>query len=105
MLIVGLEVITTLIEREKRLRPPQGKTLDRRIAAWKVEIERAKWKMPTEVKKVFGTADIVGDSRIVFDVCGNSYRLVVQFNYAAGIARVRFAGTHEEYDDIDVRTI
>lgn len=105
MLIIGFEIIITLIERERRLRPPQGKALDRRIAAWKVEIERAKWKMPPEVKKVFGTADIVGDSRIVFDICGNTYRLVVQFNYAAGIARVRFAGTHEEYDDIDVRTI
>ena len=105
MLITGFDIIVTLIEREKRLRPPQGKTLDRRIAAWKVEIERARWKMPTEVKKVFGTADIVGDNRIVFDICGNTYRLVVQFNYAAGIARVRFAGTHEEYDAIDVRTI
>ena len=105
MLIVGFDTIATLIEREKRLRPQQGKTLDRRIAAWKEEVERARWRMPTEIKTMFGTADVVGDSRIVFDICGNSYRLVVQFNYAAGVARIRFAGTHEEYDKIDVRTI
>jgi mRNA interferase HigB len=105
MIIVGFDLISTLIAREKRERPQQGKTLDRRIAAWKREVEQARWSRPTEVKAVYGTADVVGNNRIVFDICGNSYRLVVQFNYAAGIARVRFAGTHEEYDKIDVRTV
>ena len=105
MIIVGFEVIATLIEHEKRKRPQQGRTLDRRIAAWKQEVEQARWKKPTEVKAVYGTADVVGDSRIVFDICGNSYRLVVQFNYAAGVARIRFAGTHQEYDRIDVKTV
>src|ERR1700737_2346393 len=105
MIIVGFEVIATLIEHEKRKRPQQGRTLDRRIAAWKQEGEQARGKKPTEVKAVYGTADVVGDSRIVFDICGNSYRLVVQFNYAAGVARIRFAGTHQEYDRIDVKTV
>jgi mRNA interferase HigB len=105
MVIVGFEIIAALIEREKRLQPAQGKTLDRRIAAWKLEVERARWTMPTDVKRVFGAADIVGDGRVVFNVCGNSYRLVVKFNYAAGIAQIRFAGSHADYDDIDVRTI
>ena len=68
-------------------------------------MERARWTKPTEVKAVFGAAGIVGDNRIVFDICGNSYRLVVQFNYPAQVARVRFAGTHREYDHIDVRTV
>jgi mRNA interferase HigB len=54
---------------------------------------------------MFGAADIVGDNRIVFDICGNAYRIVVQFNYAVGVARVRFAGTHEEYDRIDVTEV
>ena len=105
MLIVGFEIIAALIEREKRARPQLGKTLDRRIAAWKQEVEQARWKKPTEVKATYGTTDVVGDNRIVFDICGNSYRLVVQFNYAAGVARIRFAGRHEDYDKIDVRTI
>jgi mRNA interferase HigB len=105
MLVVGFEIITALIKREKRMQPQQGKTLERRIAAWKHEIETAGWSKPTEIKAIYGTADIVGDNRIVFDICGNSYRLVVQFNYAVGIARIRFAGTHREYDKIDVRSV
>src|SRR5437868_6378563 len=98
MVIVGFEVITALIKRERRQKPQQGRTLDRRIAAWKREVEQARWRSPTDVKAMYGTADVVGNNRIVFDICGNSYRLVVQFNYAAGVARIRFAGTHREYD-------
>ena len=105
MNIVGFHVVTALIDREKRLRPPQGKTLDRRIAAWKAEVEQATWSNPTKVKAVFGTADAVGNNRMVFDICGNTYRLVVQFNYAAQVARVRFAGTQAEYDTIDATTV
>jgi len=105
MVIVGFDIIAALITREKRRRPQQGRTLERRIAACKQEVEQARWREPTEVKSVFGRADVVGGSRIVFDVCGNNYRIVVQFNYAAGVARIRFAGTHAEYDKIDVRTI
>jgi mRNA interferase HigB len=105
MLLVGFNLITALVSRERRERPQQGRTLDRRIAAWKQEVERALWTKPTDVKATYGTADIVGDNRIVFDICGNSYRLVIQFNYAAQVARVRFAGTHKEYDRIDVRTV
>jgi mRNA interferase HigB len=109
MIIVGFEIVIELIKRERRLRPQQGATLDRRIAAWKQEVEQARWTQPTEVKAVYGTADVVGGNRIVFDICGNSYRLVVHFKYAGGasdgIARIRFAGTHQEYDKIDVRTV
>ena len=105
MNIAGFNRVTTLIAREKRARPAQGKTLDRRIAAWKAEVEVAKWTKPTEVKAKFGTADVVGNNRVVFDICGNSYRLVVQFNYAAQVARVRFAGTNAEYDETDATTV
>lgn len=105
MKIVGFEIIAALIRREKRQRPRLGRTLDRRVAAWLAEVEEARWTKPTEVKAVFGTADIVGNNRIVFDICGNNYRIIVQFNYGAEVARIRFAGTHEEYDEIDATTI
>ncbi len=105
MNIVGFDHLATLIAREKRERPAQGRTLERRIAAWKAEVEAARWMKPTEVKAKFGTADVVGGNRVVFDVCGNTYRLVVQFNYHAQVARVRFAGTHAEYDEIDATTV
>jgi len=105
MILVGFDLVAAFMRREMRLRPQQGRTLDRRVAAWKREIERAASTKPTEVKAVFGTADVVGNDRIVFDVCGNSHRLVVQFNYLAGVARIRFAGTHQEYDKIDVTKV
>lgn len=105
MILVGFEIAAALIARELRLRPRQGRTLERRIAAWKREVEFAGWKRPTDVKAIFGSADIVGDNRIVFDICGNNYRLVVKFNYPAQVARLRFAGTHAEYDKIDVTEV
>jgi len=105
MIIVGFDLVAALLRREARLHARQGRTLDRRIAAWRREVERAEWAKPTEVKAMFGTADIVGGNRVVFDICGNTYRLVVHFNYAAGVARIRFAGTHAEYDRIDVTRV
>src|SRR5256886_16305175 len=98
VLIVGFEMLAALIARERRMRPRKGRTLERRVAAWKQEVELARWQRPTDVKALYGTADMVGDGRVVFDICGNTYRLVVQLNYAAGVARIRFAGTHAEYD-------
>ncbi len=95
MKIVGLE----------RERPQQARALERRIAAWRQEVELARWTKPTEVKAVYGSPDVVGNNRIVFDICGNRYRLIVQFNYAAQVARVQFAGTHAEYDDIDATMV
>ena len=105
MILVGFDVVAALVARERRERPSQGKSLDRRIAAWKYEIEQARWSKPTDVKAIFGRADIAGDGRMVFDICGNGDRLVVEFNYVAGIASVRFAGTHAEYDRIDVNEV
>ncbi len=61
--------------------------------------------MPTDVKAVFRSADPVGQGRIVFNIRGNHYRFFVQFNYVVGVARIRFAGTHTEYDKIDVRNV
>lgn len=105
MRLVGWDIAAALIEREKRLRPQQSRALERRLAAWKQEVQKASWSKPTEIKAVYGTADIVGANRVVFDICGNHYRLVVQVNYPAQIMRLRFAGTHEEYDSLDIATV
>ena len=105
MIIVGFDVVAALVARERKLRPPLGKTLDRRVAAWRAEVEQARWAKPTEVKAVYGTADVIGGNRVVFDLCGNNYRMVVQFNYAVGVARIRFAGNHAEYDRVDATKV
>lgn len=105
MIIVGFELVAALVARERKLRPQLGKTLDRRAAAWKAEMGRAQWTKPTEVKAVFGTADVIGGNRVVFDLCGNNYRIVVLFSYVVGVARIRFAGSYAEYDKIDATKV
>jgi mRNA interferase HigB len=75
------------------------------IDAWYAEATNADWKAPTDVKAKYGNASILQDGRVVFNICGNKYRLVVWINYAARTIYVRFIGTHEEYDEIDAQTI
>ena len=105
MKVVGFDIVAALVARERRERPQRARSLERQLSAWKREVQAARWTKPPEVKAVYGSADVVGNNRIVFDVCGNRYRLVVQFNYPAQVARVRFAGTHEEYDAIDATKV
>jgi mRNA interferase HigB len=71
------------------------------------EIERAQWERPQDVKDKFGTSvDFVGDSRIVFDIGGNKFRLVARVVYGPYYrVMIKFVGTHAEYDKINVNTI
>lgn len=75
------------------------------LKAWFREAARADWASPAEVKAAFGAASIVGNSRVVFNIAGNKYRLVVRVNYAYRVVYVRFIGTHREYDRIDVEQV
>lgn len=75
------------------------------LLSWFKEVEKAKWKSPAEVKKLYGSADFVGDGRIVFNIGGNKYRLVVWVQYSVELVLIKWAGTHEAYDAIDVTTI
>ena len=63
------------------------------------------WKSPNDIKLNFANASILKNSRVVFNIKGNSYRLVVQFNYEREWAFIRFIGSHSEYDKIDANTI
>lgn len=75
------------------------------LKAWYAEAKAAEWKSPTDIKAQFGSASILKDSRVVFNICGNKYRLIVKINYDHGVVRIRFVGTHKEYDAIDAETI
>ena len=103
--IVGAAHLITLQEREDRKRPQDARALRKALSSWKQEVSNAGWTKPTDVQAKYGSADAVGQNRIVFNICGNKYRLVVKFNYIAQVARVRFAGTHAEYDMIDAREV
>ena len=63
------------------------------------------WKTPNEVKQTYANASILKDSRIVFNIKGNSYRLVAKFYYEKQWIFIRFIGTHEAYDKIDANSI
>jgi len=75
------------------------------LESWHDETNRADWTPPQEVKAQFGTASILKDSRVVFNIHGNKYRLVVKINYAYKIVYIRFVGTHKQYDTTDVESI
>ena len=75
------------------------------LRAWHVEAKTASWSNPAQVKARYPFADIVRDNRMVFNIGGNKYRLVVHFNYELQIADIKFIGTHREYDKIDVETV
>jgi mRNA interferase HigB len=68
-------------------------------------VRSAEWDNPTDVKRMFNSADILRDGRVVFDIGGNKNRLVAWVNFAYGVVYVRFIGTHRQYDAIDAQTI
>ena len=63
------------------------------------------WRTPNEVKQTYRNASILREGRIVFNIKGNDYRLVVKFNFEKQWIFIRFIGTHEDYDNIDANTI
>lgn len=73
--------------------------------AWYRHVLKADWASPAKVKADFRTASILKDGRVVFNIAGNKYRLVVWINYAYKVVYIRFFGTHAQYDQIDVQTI
>jgi mRNA interferase HigB len=75
------------------------------LLAWYREVEGEDWDMPAKVKAKYGNASIVGDNRVVFNIKGNSYRLVVRINYPYRVVYIRFIGTHAEYDEINVEEV
>ena len=75
------------------------------LKAWFREAQSADWANPHQVKAMYGNASVIGDNRIVFNIAGNKYRLIVKFNYPYRIGYIRFVGTHSEYDRIDVEEI
>jgi len=75
------------------------------LKAWAAVARRATWGQPADVKADLGTASILKESRVVFNIKGNDYRLVVEVAYDFGIVYVKFIGTHRQYDEIDANTV
>lgn len=75
------------------------------LKAWYYEAKNARWASPTDIKEQYRSASILKDNRVVFNIAGNKYRLVVRINYISKTVFVRFIGTHKAYDKIDAEVI
>ena len=78
---------------------------EQQLKSWYQEAIYAKWKDPNQVKRVYPSASILKNNRVVFNIRGNTYRLIVKINYDYQMVWVRFIGTHAEYDKIDANKI
>lgn len=75
------------------------------LKTWYDTAMNSSWKTPNDIKKTYANASILKNGRIVFNIKGNSYRLIVKFNFEKQWAFIRFIGTHAEYDKINADTI
>lgn len=82
---------------------PQAETP---LRTWHAIADRAEWRSPTDIRAQFGNAvDFVGDNRVIFDIGGNKFRLIVHVAYRYRRVLIKFIGTHAEYDRIDPETV
>ena len=78
---------------------------EQQLESWYQEADAANWKGPNDIKREYPSASILANNRVVFNIKGNHYRLIVKFNYAYQIGWIRFIGTHAQYDKIDAKNI
>lgn len=97
-----MRVIAKKILRDFWLKYPD---CEQQLKSWYNEAEIATWKNPNEIKRDYPSASILENNRIVFNIKGNNYRLIIKLNYHYQMVWIRFIGTHAQYDKIDVTTI
>ncbi len=75
------------------------------LQEWYAEAETSKWDNPNCIKLRYHSASFLKDNRVVFNICGNKFRLIVKINYAYGVVYIRFIGTHSDYNRINAEII
>jgi len=75
------------------------------LKAWYDEADKASWQTPNEIKSQYKNASILKGGRVVFNIHGNTYRIVVNINYDFGAIYIRFVGTHKQYDKINANEV
>jgi mRNA interferase HigB len=75
------------------------------LRAWYAIVAKSDWQGPADIKRQFGGVDFVADNRVIFDIGGNKYRLVVHVSYRFKRVLVKFVGTHRDYDRINAETV
>jgi mRNA interferase HigB len=99
-----LRIIAVSALREFWSRPGRSDA-EQPLRAWVSVAKAADWSRPAEIKATFRSADILANDRVVFNIGGNKYRLVVAVHYRGGRVFIRFIGTHAEYDKIDAKNL
>jgi mRNA interferase HigB len=97
-----LRVISKKILREFWLKHPD---CDQQLKAWFQEASKAEWRTTRDIKKDYPSASFLADNRVIFNIKGNHYRLIVRINYDYQMVWVRFIGAHAEYDKIDATKV
>lgn len=90
MKVIGRDKLTNFSKKHN-----QAKSA---LEAWFAETERASWQTPQDIKERFNSADFLADNKVIFNIKGNHYRLVVRVRYQNGIVAIEWVGTHAEYD-------
>ena len=78
---------------------------EQQLKSWYQEAENSTWLNPNDIKKDYPSASILGDNRIVFNIKGNHYRIIIKINYDYQMIWIRFVGTHSAYDKVDANKI
>ncbi len=81
------------------------KDAEQPIKAWHARVKSANWKTSSDIKRDYRNASFIANNRVIFNIKGNTYRLIAAVNYDFGIIYIRFIGTHVEYDKIDATAI
>ena len=97
-----MQIIAKRTLRQFWARHPQAETP---LKVWFAMVSRAEWSGPAEVRAMFGSADFVADNRVIFDIGGNKFRIVVRVSYRFKRVLVKFVGTHREYDQINPEVV
>ncbi|NVJ69058.1 MAG: type II toxin-antitoxin system HigB family toxin [Alphaproteobacteria bacterium] len=84
---------------------PEYQDAEQPLKSWYTEASKAEWNSPAEIKEQYRSASILKNNRVVFNIAGNKYRLVVMTSRDYTICLVRFVGTHQQYDKINAETI
>lgn len=97
-----MRIVAIKILRDYWIRHPAAKS---HLEAWIDEARQGNWQQPSDIKAVFRHASILKNRRVVFNIEGNDYRMVVAVAYRFGALYIKFIGTHAEYDTIDAETV
>lgn len=103
MRIIARKTLKQFVDKLKGSK--DQKAVKSALDTWFHEVLRADWKTPAAVVNAYANASIVGPDRVVFNIKGNDYRLVVAINYRHQIVFIKWLGSHADYDRIDVKTV